>query len=197
MATYNNIQPWRDQFLFNGTQSGDLGTWGASSSLTAARSYHTAVVAKGFVFVFQGIDSSYAVLDTIIRAPIGSDGVVGTFVSFGTVPATVTAPARYNAQAILLNDVIYIVGGRTSAGSISSVIACPLNSDGSLGTWFNATSLPGVIRNQTVCCGKNTIFSIGGYGTSTSAAIYHAPVDPETGEIGAWVTDSVSLPTAR
>lgn len=200
MATYNNIQPWRDQFLINEEQSAALGSWTTTAALLPSGVYsHTAIVAKGFVFVFQGLNSAGTRLDTIYRASIGSDGVLGTFSFIGTVPNTVTSPARCEAQAILINDVIYIIGGRTgSTTATSSVIACPVNSDGSLGTWFNSNSLPGVRRSHIVCGTNNIVYSIGGNsGYAVEGAIYTAAIDPDTGLLGTWSTSSVSLPMER
>lgn len=194
MAIYNTPQPWREQFLFNSSQTAALSSWTTvSSALLAPRWGATAVVAKGFVFVFQGLDSDDTPLASILRAPIGADGVIGTFVNIGSVPNTVTAPARYGAQAILLNDVVYILGGTDGSTGLSttSVISCPIDGSGALGTWANGNSLAVAVSNFSVCCVANTLYAILG---ATPAGIQKASVVPGDGSIGTWSVYEATAP---
>ena len=202
MAVYINAQPWQHQYLFNDEQSGNLGAWVTDSAvLPAGRGDGTAIVAKGFVFYFQGRDTSRVNTATIYRAPI-VDGVIGTFSLYGSIPSGLAGYARYDARAVLLNDVVYIIGGVVGTAAVATVLACPVNDDGSLGTWSLGFALPVTRRGHSIACANGYLYCVAGRSSSGSDRIYRAPIypttDPNNGILGPWVwDDTVNLPATR
>ena len=202
MAVYINAQPWQHQYLFNDEQSGNLGAWVTDSAvLPAGRGDGTAIVAKGFVFYFQGRNTSLVDTATIYRAPI-VDGVIGTFSLYGSIPSGLAGYARYDARAVLLNDVVYIIGGVVGTAAVATVLACPVNDDGSLGTWSLGFALPVTRRGHSIACANGYLYCVAGRSSSGSDRIYRAPIypttDPNNGILGPWVwDDTVNLPATR
>ena len=202
MAVYINAQPWQHQYLFNDEQSGNLGAWVTDSAvLPAGRGDGTAIVAKGFVFYFQGRNTSLVDTATIYRAPI-VDGVIGTFSLYGSIPSGLAGYARYDARAVLLNDVVYIIGGVVGTAAVATVLACPVNDDGSLGTWSLGYALPVTRRGHSIACANGYLYCVAGRSSSGSDRIYRAPIypttDPNNGILGPWVwDDTVNLPATR
>ena len=176
MAVYINAQPWQHQYLFNDEQSGNLGAWVTDSAvLPAGRGDGTAIVAKGFVFYFQGRNTSLVDTATIYRAPI-VDGVIGTFSLYGSIPSGLAGYARYDARAVLLNDVVYIVGGVVGTAAVATVLKCPVNDDGSLGTWSLGYALPVTRRGHSLACANGYLYCVAGRSSSGSDRIYRAPI---------------------
>lgn len=202
MAVYINAQPWQQQYLFNDEQSGDLGAWATDSAvLPAGRGDGTAIIAKGYVYYFQGRNTSLVDTATIYRAPI-VDGIIGTFSLYGSIPSSVSGYARYDARAVLLNDVIYIAGGVVGTSAVATVLTCPVNDDGSLGTWSLGYALPATRRGHSLACANGYLYCVAGRSSSGSDRIYRASIypttDPNNGIVGSWVwDDTVNLPATR
>ena len=202
MAVYINAQPWQHQYLFNDEQSGNLGAWVTDSAvLPAGRGDGTAIVAKGFVFYFQGRNTSLVATATIYRAPI-VDGVIGTFSLYGSIPSGLAGYARYDSRAVLINDVVHLIGGIVGSTAVATVLSCPVNDDGSLGTWSLGYALPVTRRGHSIACANGYLYCVAGRSSSGSDRIYRAPIypttDPNNGILGSWVwDDTVNLPATR
>ena len=202
MAVYINAQPWQHQYLFNDEQSGNLGAWATDSAvLPAGRGDGTAIIAKGFCFYFQGRNTSLVATATIYRAPV-VDGVIGTFTLYGSIPSGLAGYARYDSRAILINDVVHLVGGVVGSTAVATVLSCPVNDDGSLGTWSLGFALPVTRRGHSLACANGYLYCVAGRSSSGSDRIYRASIypttDPNNGIVGPWVwDDTVNLPATR
>ena len=203
MAVYINAQPWQQQYLFNDEQSGDLGSWITDSAvLPDGRGDGTAIIAKGFCFYFQGRNTSLVATATIYRAPV-VDGVIGTFTLYGSIPSGLAGYARYEARAILINDVVHLVGGVVGSTAVATVLSCPVNDDGSLGTWSLGYALPVTRRGHSLACADGYLFCVAGRSaTAGSDRVYRASIYPTTdannGIITGWTwLDTITLPAAR
>lgn len=96
---------------------GSLGSWTATSSLSAAKSYHGATVMNGYLYVYGGGTSATSGSTTVQYAALNSDGTVGTFSAATNSLAATTASFGYAA----LNGYIYTVGGYNSGAPITTV----------------------------------------------------------------------------
>ena len=161
-----------------------------------AMSQSSAVVVKGYMYIFQGRSESNTNLNGIYRAALDENGFPGAFSFYGDIPSSVSYRARFSSQAVVLNDVIYILGGAYSTSVISSVIQCPVNSDGSLGTWSNGNSLNVGVSIHRVAATSNKLFIFGGRSSSLVpiSTIQVATIDADAGSVGTWSTASVTLP---
>ena len=203
MAVYINAQPWQQQYLFNDEQSGDLGSWVTDSAvLPSGRGDGTAIIAKGFCFYFQGRNTSLVDTATIYRAPI-VNGVIGTFSLYGSIPSGLAGYARYDSRAILINDVVHLVGGIVGSTAVATVLSCPVNDDGSLGTWSLGSALPVTRRGHSLACANGYLYCVAGRSsTAGSDRVYRASIYPTTdandGIITGWTwLDTIKLPAAR
>jgi N-acetylneuraminic acid mutarotase len=89
---------------------------------------------------------------------------------------------------------VYLLGGYSGGGYVSTVYTAPINSDGSLGTWTTGTSLPGALGNSQAIVTKNRVYLLGGYSGGYVSTVYTAPINSD-GSLGAWTTGT-SLPGA-
>lgn len=98
------------------------------------------------------------------------------------------------SQAIVTKNRVYLLGGLTSGGVTNAVYTAPINSDGTLGVWSVATSLPIAVLYPQVVVTKRRVYMIGGGNTVISYnTIYTAPINAD-GTIGAW-TSAGTIPT--
>lgn len=111
---------------------------------------------------------------------------------------TGTAMPAVHAQSsvIVTKNRVYMLGGNNTTTALATVYTAPINSDGTLGTWTTATSLPGPLQGSQAIVTKNRVYLLGGHnGSATVATVYTAPINSD-GTLGAWVT-ATSLPAAR
>ena len=193
---YNNGQPWKQQYSFNTSQTAVLGTWTTSATgLYLGVRSAASLVTNCYAYILGGRDNSN-IRSTIQMAPVNSDGTLGSWVSGGVLPASLTG-----GQVVLTKNRIYYIGGNT--GSVSSVVyTAPINSDGTLGSWTTGNSLVTAVSEATAVITNNRIYLLGGttnaaaaIATSVSGAVstvQTATID-SNGLIGTWST-TTSLP---
>ena len=124
--------------------SGNVGSWSQSTTLPQNVGFGVAVtVVKNNVYLFCKADNSAGKAATIFKAPLNSDGTIGSWVTTGiTIPFS---PQR--GSLIATKTRLYYIGG-TSNDDISldtnmnHVYSISVNSDGSLGTWTQGPNLP-------------------------------------------------------
>lgn len=111
--------------------------------------------------------------------------------SFGTAfPIQINVPA-----CIVTKNRVYILGGISGTTTISTGYTAPINSDGTLGAWVAAGSLPTIRHYPSVIVTKNRVYIIGGHdGTSTLSTIITANINFD-GTLGTW-SATTSLPVA-
>ena len=97
------------------------------------------------------------------------------------------------SQAIVTNNRVYLLGGSTSSGAVSTVYTAPINSDGTLGTWTTGTSLPEAMYASQAIVTNNRVYLLGGFtGSAAVSTVYTAPINSD-GTLGTWTTGT-SLP---
>ena len=96
---------YTDNSVDRGTSQG-AGS-GSANGMIAARNAHPTVTYNGYIYAIGG-DTQGSNINTVERAPLNSDGTVGTWISSGTLPE-----ARADHVALAYNGYMYIVGGYT------------------------------------------------------------------------------------
>jgi hypothetical protein len=98
-------------------------------------------------------------------------------------------------QAIVTKSRVYLLGGYNGSSSSSTVYTAPINSDGTLGSWSNGTSLLGNLHGHQAVVTKSKVYLLGGYnGSNYVSTVYTAPINSD-GTLGSWSTGT-SLPGA-
>jgi hypothetical protein len=186
-------KPWKQQYAFNTSQSGDITGWTTESPLPSAVCASHAVVTKNRVYLLGGDSSGgYTSASTVYTAPINSDGTLGSWATAPSLPIPIS-----NAQAIVTSSRVYLLGGWAgfSNGVVSIVHTAPINADGTLGAWSTGPSLPGVLGDSAVVVTKNRVYLLGGDpsgGNTSVSTVYTAPINSD-GTLGSWAT-APSLP---
>src|SRR2546421_3375412 len=107
--------------------------------------------------------------------------------------------ALYRQGTVVVRGHIFIVGGNGGNGARASVLAAPLNGDGTIGGWVTQSSLPRAVQSSAVITdGTSHIWVIGGDdGTSVLSDVYVSSVDA-SGSLSGWIaTSSLPLPLTQ
>lgn len=191
--TFSGGRPWRQQYQINTAQNASLGTWSNETDLPAALSASQAAVTKDRVYLLGGANSA-GVVSAVYRANIASNGILGSWTTEAGFPAPLS-----HAQLIVTFNRLYVLGGTNADGPVSSVYTATVNSDGSLGSWTSATSLPAALSRFTAIVTRRRVYLLGGSATNSSSVgsvkIYSAPI-AASGLIGVWVEETGVLPEA-
>ncbi len=115
--------------------------------------------------------------------------------------ATSSLPeGRRGMSLVYYNGYVYCIGGRPvgetgTTHAVDTVYYAAVNSDGSIGTWAVASSLPGARANGGAAAYDGRLYYWGGWGTdyTTHNDCYYATINPN-GSLGTWVTSSVTIP---
>ncbi len=181
---YNNVQI----SLINNGGNGGIGNWTVDSTdtLATARSEAQTVAYNGYLYVLGGRTSGGTPLNSVEYAPLNNDGTVG---AWQTTSSFTTARATHGAAA--MNNYMYIIGGRNSAGSpyYKDIQYARINNDGSLGAWASAGS--NVYNGgQGVCMVAHNgyIYSLGGWDGSTDHVSVRYAAQHSNGTIASWQT---------
>ncbi len=195
---------------------GTVAAWDATAGLPAGRAYHAVLAATpfnsrvngdGWIYVLGGVASTGDVpLATIYRAPLMSDGTVGSWIEIGALPEPL-----HSQKAVIFQSRIYIVGGATTGDAPSaSVHRAAVDTLGNLGTWEQLTSLPSVRARHAVTLIGNCLHVVGGDNLAVSPGdpaltsarydvIHRARIDLRSREISAagWTLDDTKTVKAR
>ncbi|MHB8443125.1 MAG: hypothetical protein ACYDAS_02035 [Patescibacteria group bacterium] len=167
---------------------GTLGSWTATNSLPVATYFATSVVYNGYLYEIGGSNGS-AVVATVDYASINSNGTLGAWTATTSLPEAI-----HQATSIVYNGYIYEIGGYNGVGNVSTVDYAAINSNGTLGSWTNTTSLPNGIIIATSVEYNGYLYEIGGNEGGVLATVDYAPI-LSSGGLGAWTT-TTSLPQA-
>ncbi len=189
--------------------------WTATSSLPAGRAFHAAVAAtpfnarvqEGWIYALGGVESSSSEpLSSVLRAPIQSDGTVGSWSEVSTLPE----PLR-SLEAVVFQSRIYVVGGATTDdASVSSVYRAGIDTLGNVGSWESLDALPASRANHALTLVGNCLHVFGGddagvppgdvsLTSSRYPQIHRARIDLRTREISSagWALDDTETVKAR
>ncbi len=142
------------------------------------------------ILFVDNLPFNYAINDN------GFNGGVGTSITFNnavsvtslTSSKTNLPVALSNATTIVINGVLYVIGGQDNAGSVVDTIYVPtVDSTGVINGWTLASiSLPVALSNVMACIGTdsngvNYLYIVGGYnGTTEVDTVYYIPISELT-----------------
>lgn len=168
---------------------GTLGTWVTGTSLPGVLGLSHGVVTNNRVYLIGGYTGS-VYSSTVYTAPINADGTLGAWATGTSLPVPVGS-----GTVIITKNRVYLLGGYNGSTYTSTVYTAPINSDGTLGAWTTAASLPGLLSQHQSIVTRNRVYLLSGYnGSGYVATIYTAPINAD-GTLGAWTT-TISLPGA-
>lgn len=185
--------------LYKGLDSSGMptGSWQSTSMPNnLSLVYHQAIVHGGFLYVLGGHDRFYNYKD-IYRAPINADGSLGAWITeTNSIPDAGGNAGRYSFAAVTFQgetgtDYLYVIAGR--AGNLSTPVSvadvhyAQFMSNGSIGAWSAASSLPNAFNAHAAVQGNGQIYVTGGSeGINISQAItkvQSALIDAPTGNL--------------
>ena len=178
-----NGKPWLQQYQINTTQSADITGWTTETSLPVGVTYSQSIVTKNRVYILGGGNDSSQTAN-VYTAAINTDGTLAAWVAGTSLPLGLN-----NAQAIIVRNRVYIIGGYSGTSSVANIYYAPINADGTLGAWVAGTSLPGPLSHSQAIITKNRIYLLGGKIniTTSVSTVYTAPINSD-GTLGAWST---------
>lgn len=177
-----NGKPWKEQYAFNTSQSGDIAPWTTGVDLPFNWDDSQAVITKNRVYLIGGSDNGGRSA-LVYYASINGDGTLGTWIADTSLPTSISS-----SQAIVTKDHVYLIGGYDGSTSTTIYVAS-VDSSGVIGTWAAGISLPIGMELAQAVVTKNRIYVFGGF---ESASVLTAPIS-ENGVIGTWANDT-SLP---
>lgn len=166
---------------------GTLGVWVSGNSLPGNLYNSHAIITKNRVYLLGG-NNGTEVVSTVYTALINIDGTLGTWSTGTSLPV-----ASYGAHVIVTKNRVYLLGGHNGTTYVSTVYTATINSDGGLGPWTSAASLPSLVYLGGLFITSNRVYLFGGYnGTGTSTIVYTTNINAD-GTLGTW-TVGTSLP---
>jgi hypothetical protein len=187
--------------------NGTIGNWGITTSFTTARAYPGVAVYNGYMYVYGGWNSGTSALGDVQYAPINpSNGTVGTWTTSSASMAT--ASCRFGTS--VYNGYLYAVGGNTGtvdssqcgnpSTPVNTTQFAPIKANGDVGAWSTSANTFTSARMSPASVVYNGFLYLNG-GTSSGATTsykdtQYAPI-LSTGDIGAWITATPQLPTAK
>lgn len=197
------------EFAKINVSDGSIGTWSTSSITISQRWGLNVPVSNSYAYVIGGCTAGTAPSSCSNRT-----NTVQTFqlynnnsgapASYSTSANTFsTEPNRLGASTAVLNGYIYVAGGCTSTSDYCTTLTnnvsyAPVDDDGNIGTWSNATgSLPASRAWGKLRSAGGALYYVGGENTSAApqTSVYYAT--PSSGDISSWNTATNGLPNAR
>lgn len=183
MSLGGELVPWSTGISLPGARAGvGLATWPVDASST-------------MLYVVGGFGADYGSRATVYRALLDNDtGGLGSWV---TDAETLPEPLHY-ASVVAHDGYLYVIGGLKGLISQSTVYYAAIESDGSLGSFQNTSTLPqptaggyGVVYDGLA---TDTLYLIGGsLGPTSTYEVYFADFLPE-GELTSWTLSAGNLP---
>ncbi|MBI2008846.1 hypothetical protein HYS84_00355 [Candidatus Saccharibacteria bacterium] len=170
---------------------GTLGSWTATSSLTAARGQPGVVAAGGYVYAVGGYNSTAQT--TVYYAKINADGTLGTWATTSALSV-----ARAFGGAAVANGYVYYMGGDDAAAAASNVVQySQINAtDGTLAAWATTSTLPSAATHVPAATLNGYLYTIGGkISGNPSSTVSYAKLNAN-GTTDAWANDTNTLPAA-
>ncbi len=169
---------------------GTVGSWSSTTAIPTATEALSAVVSKGYVYIFGGKTGSSTMTGAVYSAPLNSNGTVGSWTMLPSLPdqASAMAPAVYNGY-------VYLLGGINNTVN-NTVYYAALNSDGTMGSWGTTTNFTTARRDAGAVANGGYLYIIGGYdGTNYLKDIQYASIN-SNGTLGSW-NSTTEMTTTR
>jgi N-acetylneuraminic acid mutarotase len=201
-SSCSNLQATVQTFQIYNNDSGSTSSFSLGNNPGVDRIGGSAAVMNGYIYYAGGCTNMACstLTKTTYYAPIGADGVVGTWSSGGTLPGTggVAWGKLVNAGGTL-----YYVGGQTGSATTTAQATVYYSSSISSGnpTWGTASNgLPAARTQMGVAVWNNRIYVAGGYDSSGSvtSTVYASPQQNSGGDISSsWPAATTSFNVAR
>ncbi len=199
---------------------GSVGTWGTTSVFADGRTGPAATAYNGYMYIVGGARTQTSATNCppsglvlyckdIQKAPINSNGTLGTWVSAGaTYTSTTSQYGRDGLGAAVYNGYMYVIGGNynTNSNVSAEVDIAPINPDGTVGAWVQNVSALGLngYSNFGLAQSGKYIYIVGGRsqlissGATTNANSYvmYATLSGGGG-MSAWASAGPDFTTAR
>jgi hypothetical protein len=142
---------------------GSLGAFESAGALTTRRGTYAELQLGAYVYLIGGSDGS-ALLSSVERAMVGSDGTLGPFRDAGTA----LAQPRRGHELFMSGGFVYVLGGDSSAGGTiartTTIERAPILPDSTLGPFV---PLPDVALDvprsrPAVAAANGAVFIVGG-----------------------------------
>lgn len=174
---------------------GVVGSWSAGGALPAARGWGKLLAAGGTLYYMGG--QTGTATTTAQGTVYYTTGISSGNPTWGTATNGLPA-ARTQAGAAVWNNRLYIVGGYSSAGAVTSTVyvSPQLNAGGNISSaWSSASTSFNVARaGASVVAYANNLYVLGGFdNTNYLSDTQYSQLNSGTGNAGAW-TYSTSLP---
>lgn len=180
----SNIDISADQINRGGLTGGTITPWATTGTgFTTARYFQGQAVFNGYVYIGGGLGAS--ALSDIQYAKINSDGTLGTWTATTSIPGA--NAARYGAGMVAYNGYMYIMGGYTGSTYLDDVLYTTINSDGTLGSTWQTSSvvLPSTRYTFGLVAYNNRFYISGGYNGALKNDTYYATINAD-GSISSW-----------
>lgn len=169
--------------------------WYQDTSLSAARSKFAAVAYNNKLYILGGLTTSSTVLstNTVQSASINPTGTLSTWTTTGMQALSGSSGGnRYGLTAHVYNDTLYAIGGdATFSGSpVANVDYSKLNSDGTMNSWVQTTSLGSgrltlggvfstIFGGYVYVAGGCSVVNASGYCTSITSDVQLASINAD------------------
>lgn len=153
----NTVSTLNTVYMAAINSDGTLGAWTSSGNYPIAVNSVQVVVLKDRVYVLGGGTSS-GVTDAIYKATINSDGTLGAWTLYGTMPIAINA----GMLAVTKNRIHYIGGSTQSVAALNTIYSAAINTDGTLGSWSLSGTLPVGLVVGCIFVTKNCVYLLGG-----------------------------------
>jgi hypothetical protein len=190
LGGYNNTGYLNSVYTATLNADGTIGAWSTGTSLPVQVCYFKHAIIKNRVYIFGGETTGGTVLSTIYTAPINPDGTLGTW---STYSISMPGPVKYQ-QIFVTKNTLYMIGGNSSGSTvISTVYACVINPDGTLGTWTTVSALPTTINVSQIFATKSKVYLIGGAnGVVYLQSVYYVSVNGGKNDYSVYYEDTTN-----
>jgi hypothetical protein len=170
--------------------------WGDIGNLPANLYGGTTFTTKNNAFIVGGSAGSEVPVNTIYSAPIDTNGIIGEFTLYGTIPI-----AMYAGKIAIIKNNVYIMGGANGSTALAAILKATILSDGTISSFEIYGNMPIAIAKTQLLITNSHLYVIGGDQTVNGIlqavnSIMRATIDPVTGDLGSWSTNSNALPAA-
>ncbi len=186
-----------DVLLNTTNNNGDLSnSWTNLLSFPKALILHSSTIVENHVYVLGGKEenpgSSLNIINSVYVGLINSNGSIQSWTPLTPLPSPLMLGA-----AVVLNNHLYYIGGENNSGvNNPNVYVSSINSDGTIGPWSIAGTIPGGGLNSEVAFSyQNKIIVAAGNSNNTNIANVRIATVDSNGNISGW-TDGPLLPVA-
>ena len=169
-------------------QSGTIGTWQSISGPTIDVEQQQIIVTKNYIYSLGG-DINSAPQSCVQYALVNSDGTIGAWVqSANSLPVGLRS-----SNALVTRNRVYMFGGASGSGTISSIYTAPIDSNGIIGAWSYHGETPfGPGSSKQAWLAGNYVYLTG---ATVWPGLARAPFESD-GIIGSW-ENVTQLPARR